>query len=502
MHIRSSKNLLLFLLLLLGALTLGVGWWMYTDQSHSHTPSITVTEDTVTRQVAVSGTVTQRNTAHLSFPAQGTIDRILVEEGDRVAADEVVATLNMSGLQDDIREAQATLAEAIASQQELLAGPTDLSRSVIDTQVRHAEEHLQRVKEEQAQLITTARRTLLSTDLAAVPVNPEERMPIPTVSGTYRCEETGTYRVAVFSSSAESGFSMRVTGLEEDVVPGSFTQSVPFGSCGLRIQLTEGLHYNRTEWTIDVPNTASSFYIKNSNAYETAKLTAQNAIEAAQDALDLAIQQRARDTAPTRSEQVAQANARIAQIEARIDRLQTREIDHTLRAPFAGSVTRVDAVAGETVGSSPVITILGAQHTDYELTVRVPEIDITHILPGQPAHIQFDARPDEIFNGEITYVATAPIDVHGVTYYEATVRIADAPPWIRIGLHADVDIEVDSQTGPRVPLGFIADAGTDPAVFTGSAREPIRVPVDIALIGTDGYAHVTGIDSGTTLIAP
>ncbi len=475
--------------------------WLAASQNNNR-PSFTVETGVVEQALNVSGTIRSESTARLAFSSPGMVEQVAVREGDQVAAGTILARLEARGLEQELAEARAGLSEAIAQQQDLLRGASSEVVSFAETNVAATAAQLERVQQEQQRAIDTARQTLLSTDLAAFPLNPQERAPAPTISGTYRCADEGTYQFVLFRSGADSGFSMRVSGLEETTVPVSFTQAVPFGECGLRARFTEDLFYNNTRWEISVPNTVSSQYLVNRNRYQTAQLTAENAIAAAADALALAERQRDRDTAPTRSEQIAQANARIAQLEARIARLEVRRDDFLIRAPFAGTVTTVDITAGESIATAPVITILG-EIEQFELRVRVPEIDITELAVGQDARVTFDARRNEPVPATISFISPLPVDIDGVAYFEAFLRLEEQTAWLRSGLNADVAIITQSSPeAVRLPTGFLDSDGESTFVRTRRDEQERRVPVEVILLGSNGFAAVNGIDVGTVVIAP
>ena len=502
MSLPRTKHLVSFTIVMLAVAGLFVGYAVYTNNNNADRATTVVEEGTVEHAIAVTGRIVSEQTGQLSFPISDTVTSVAVREGDTVATGDTLATLETDAISEELREAQGALREAMANQREILAGPTTESRQVIETNVRIAEEQLARTRAEAERQVENARRVLLSTDLIADPVDEEERTPAPTISGTYRCEADGQYQFRVFRSNAESGFSIRVSGLEDDTIPVSFTQAVPFGDCGLRARFSESVHFNRTEWTVAVPNTASSQYIANQNALESAELEADNAITAAEEALHLAIEQRDRDTAPTRSEQREQADARIAQIESRIAGLEKRRANHTLRAPFSGVVTDVSIRSGETVSGSPVITVLGADDT-YELEARIPEVDINTIDTEQTARIYFDAAPDEPVLGTVRYISPVPREIDGVAYFHARIEIPDQPRWLRPGLNADIDIITNSYTDVlRIPTSYLKQEEDGATVYIPAGDQRQEIAVTVPFIGTDGYAVVEGLTAGDTVIRP
>ena len=480
----------------------GYGSWQliggWNDSTEPET--IQVTSGTVTRSVALTGVAADNSRTTLAFPSNGTVASIAVNEGDEVTAGQILATLSLQGQDDEVKAAEAALQEAIAAQRELLLGLTEEGRQVLETTVANAQNTLEQTRREQDRAVANARRVLMNSTPTAFPKDPEERTPAPGISGTYECEDSGSYEFTVFRSNAESGFSARVSGLESDTIPISFTQSVPFGSCGLRVSFTENVLYNRTEWVVPLPNTNAPDYTVNRNAYEAALTTRENRIDVAKDQLRLAEQQRDRDVAPSRPEQIDQANARISQAESRLSQARRTLSDTQLVAPADGTITDVDIRIGEVVTGNPIIT-MARQETAPSIEVRVPEIDITDVEVGQFAAVVFDARSTETYEGKVSRISPLPTIIDGVAYFIATITLKEPPSFLRSGLNADVDIITDEMNDvATIPIAAVSNLSEDPVVRVQTTDGYKTKPVSILLQGTDGYLAIDGIDVDTSII--
>ena len=482
----------------------GIGygsWQLVADWNNSaEFETLEVTTGTVTQSIALTGVVTDNSRISLAFPINGTVASIEVNEGDEVTTGQLLATLSLQGQGDEVKTAEAALQEAIAAQRELLLGLTEEGRQVLETTVANAQNALEQTRREQDRAVANARRALMNSTPTAFPKDSEERAPAPSISGTYECEDSGSYEFTVFRSSAESGFSTRVSGLESDTIPVSFTQSVPFGSCGLRISFTENILYNRTEWVVPLPNTSAPDYTANRNAYETALTSRENRLDLAKDQLRLAKEQRDRDIAPSRPEQIEQANARIAQAESRLSQARRTISDTQLLAPTDGIITEIGTRIGEVVTGNPVI-IMANQRTAPSIEVRVPEIDITDVEVGQVATVVFDARSSETYKGTISRISPLPTTIDGVTYFIATVALSEPPSFLRSGLNADIDIIVTSEHNvPTLPIAALANISDEPFVQVITGDSYRKQSVSILLRGTDGLVALDGIAVGTEVI--
>ena len=460
----------------------------------------TVTRGTVQQIVSVSGTVHAVGSADLAFPVSGIIERIHVSEGMSVMKGDVLATLAHDDLNADYQDAEAALLIAKANQIELIQGQRAEARDVSKTTADIAREELARVTAEQDERVASAYRTLLSSDLAAVPEKSDNEDVPPTITGTYTCE-AGTYFLDIFSSKARSGISYALSGLEKGTFTAYMESSAPMGACGLRIQFDADENYASSRWIVAVPNTESASYLTNLNAYNLAVTSRTNAIRAAEQKLTLAEQTLALDTAAPRNEALMRAEAEVLQAEAQLRVARTRIDDHILTAPFDGTITNVEPLAGEAIQAEPIITIL-SPHA-YELTALIPEIDITKVRDGQKAQVVFDARADEIIPATITFISPLAEEVDGVSYFEAKLALEAETPWLRSGLNADIDIIVESHDNvTRLPKRYVIENDGSYTVQIPQGEASTTVPIEVLFKGNDGFVEVANIQEGTTVIAP
>ncbi len=496
----SSRSLSVFFA---GVVITGVLFMLFSILRHQPPEYITAVADTgtVRQLVSVSGIAEAEQTAELAFPTAGIIDEVFVQQGDVVAAGDILLTLDSRALEADREDAEAALTRAIANRNELLAGPTGEARAVTNQTVLLREEQLATTKETEAKKIENAYRALLSNDLEAVSKKYDEDSTPPTISGTYTCEDTGEYVISIFSSSAASGYSYSLSGLESGTSVASVDQPIALGECGLRIQLDPDSVYGNSEWTISVPNVSSPSYITNLNNYTLTRSQAESAIALAEQEVKVAEVTATNTNAPARTEAITRANAEINQAEAQLARVNATLADRTLRAPFPGTITTIDVLPGETVTSEPVVTLLAEQA--FDVTARIPEIDIGKLLVGQRVEMLFDAKPDSIVAGTISYLSLKATEIDGVSYYEATITFDEIPNWLRSGLNADIDIIVAEVTDSvRVPARFVTKTETGFVVLKQTGETVATTTIQVSLDGNDGWVALTGITSGDIIVAP
>ncbi len=496
---RKRTYIIIAIILIISAITLMIKTFNTDTDDRA---SVQVDIGTVRQSVSVSGVAEAKNIVSLGFQTSGILQKLNVNEGDKVTTGTVLAELDPGTLSAEQAEILATIERAEAERAELIAGTSEESRSSADQTVTLKKNALENVIQIEAQKVANSRRALLSSGLSAYPEDKEEESIAPVVSGTYTCDQEGVYEIKMFRSQSDSGYSFNLTGLETGTFLASTNQAAPFGDCDLRLKFDPNSRYGNTIWYIDIPNKKSSTYTANKNAYELALVQQDSNIKLAEQELKVAEAEAIKIKAPARAEALAKANASISQAEARLAKLNIDRNNRLLTAPFDGTITKTNALPGEVVGSTPIITLLG--ENNFELVARIPEIDIVNITEGQKAEVRFDARLDEIVPATVNLISVEGSDIGGVTYFEVRLTFDEKPTWLRSGLNADLDIIVEEVTDTlRVPRRFVDEKdGVYSVVLNASNQRVATTTVDVVLVGNDGYVAVNGLTEGDIVVAP
>ena len=461
----------------------------------------TVETGTIEQLVSVSGTVEARGSADLTFPTAGRVETVEVSKGDTVERGQVLATLERNTLLAEQAAAVAALRITEADYTELLNGPSVDQRDVTTTTVSQAESNLIRVTAEEEEKVANAKRALYSSDLEAFLVSGSKASVAPTITGTYLCDLSGEYELDMYRSSTNSGYSYLLSGLESGVFEAGTSFSEPMGKCGLRAQFTPDTHYGSTIWRVPIPNMNGASYVTNLNAYQLALEQADKNITAAAEAVDLVKKEQTLENAAPRSEALQRSKATVDQARARVAAASAAVQDRVLKAPFAGTITDLDIVAGETIGSEPIMTLLSEE--SFELTVRIPEIDISKVHEGQEARATFDAKSSERVPLTIDFVSPLATEIDGVAYFEATLSFTDIPSWIKAGLNADVDIVTDSMADVLVlPKRYIKEYDDYSTVLLLKDDLQVETKVETGFEGSSGLVEITGLTEGDLVVAP
>lgn len=451
--------------------------------------------------VSVSGLIKADNTADLSFPVTGTVKSINVEEGDNVALGDILITLDTASLLADRREAVGNLAIAEANKNELVSGVRSEARDVTTVGIISAEAELERITREEDEKVKNAERALNSSDLEAFPVYKSTDNIAPTITGTYTCTNQGEYNLEMFASGADSGYSYKLSGLESGIASAYTSNPGTLGSCGLRIQFPLGERFGSTDWIVPIPNKNGSSYTTNLNTYELAVKQRANKVAVATEALNLAQKQQVLENAAPRSEALDRANAEIMKNQARVSAIDAMIADRILTAPFDGTISKINTKTGETVGTSPIVSIVSEE--TFVITARIPEIDIAKIQVGQRAEVIFDAATDDTLEAHLVFISPVATEIDGVAYFEAKLEFTDPPTWLKVGLNADVDIITNEATDVlKVPKRFISRDNNKDYILIRENDTTIKQEISTGFVGNDGYVEIFDLEPGTVIVAP
>lgn len=104
------------------------------------------------------------------------------------------------------------------------------------------------------------------------------------------------------------------------------------------------------------------------------------------------------------AEEIAMAEALIAQAEAAVAALQTQVAKMTLESPIDGIVTSRSAHSGEAaLAGATLLTV--ANLDEVKLTVYIPENELGRVYLGQEVEVQVDSFPGQVFTGTVSYIS-------------------------------------------------------------------------------------------------
>lgn len=430
-RLKGHKNKIIIAAILVA----GVSFWIYQSRASGSTAvryvTAPVTKGTITSAVSGTGQVAASDQVDLKPQTSGTLTNVAVKQDQQVKAGDIVATVDSQSAVNQVNSAKASLAQAQANYDTVMAGATSNDIATAQLSVKSAQQALDKAKQDyqntetaQQQAVSKANSTLMNTGLTAQQSDTLTTATV-TLSGSYTGQINGQYNVSIYTGAGGLYYSVSGLGMEN----GQLTRGLdlPLGN-GLYINFgTSGDLYPTTSWTIDVPNTKSSSYLTNLNAYNSALETqkeqlqaAQNSINTAQNSLDQANLALQTKQAPPTDAAVASAKAQLQSAEANLQNAETTYSNTIVRVPFDGIIAKVSQQSGDQANPSTAVATEVTKQQIAEITLN--EVDAAKVQTGQKATLTFSAVPDLSISGQVAEVDSIGTVTQNVVNF--TVKIA------------------------------------------------------------------------------
>jgi HlyD family secretion protein len=138
------------------------------------------------------------------------------------------------------------------------------------------------------------------------------------------------------------------------------------------------------------------------------------------------------------------AQARLDNAEVQVSAANAALSDLELRAPFAGTVTRLYLRPNEWLTPGQPVLLLADLAKMYVETTDLNEIDVARVQVADTAIVTFDALPEVVVNGIVTRIADKASEGSGVNY-TVLIELDEIPTDVRWDMTAFVDIEVGNE---------------------------------------------------------
>lgn len=390
-------------LLIMGVLGMG-GFAAYNQYSASQRQETrrrvqTVSVDRADAAITISanGTVQPAQSVNVSPKSSGVLKQLLVKEGDRVSAGQILAYMDDSNLQGQLIQAQAQVANAEANLKKLESGNRPQEIAQVQAQLAAAQANLDKlIAGNRPQEIAQARSQLAAAEAnlqqAELNYNQNQRL---FSSGALSQREFDTSRTTLATARAQVEQARQATNLQQS---------------GTRPE----------------------------------DITAARA-QVEQLRQSLSLQQEG-----NRSEDIEAARAQMMSAQGQLKTVQTQINDTVIRAPFSGVITRKFADPGSfvtpTTSSSAVSSATSssilALASINQVVAKVPETSISRIKIGQRVTIEADAFPGKSFTGTVVQVAKQSTVDQNVTNFEVKTSIDDPQNSLQAGMNTNVKFNV------------------------------------------------------------
>jgi HlyD family secretion protein len=412
------------------------------------TPMPAVKADT---RVIADGHVVPIQSADLSFSTTGIVEEVLVAEGDKVEAGQLLARLgnarqaaSLLQAQADAQRVQARLDQVAAGSRAqeivgaraaveiaqakldgLTAGPTSAQVAAAQANVAQAQAALDKAQNPANAAEVAAAKADMDNAAAKVRMAQSEFDQIGEIAG--------------------SGASPQALALEQ--------RTNEYNAAKARYEVAQ-----RGPDPADIANARAQLDRARADlagvqapARPADVNAAQAEVRRAQSQLDLLL-------AGPQAEELRVAEADLAAAQAGIKQAEAVLAETELRAAFAGTVAAVDAVVGQQVNPGSPVVRLGDFSNWLIETRDLTELRVVGLRPGDRAQIAFDAIPGLELPGQVMRIRSIGQNTQGdITY---TVVVAPDRNDDRLLWNMTAKVMLDPGSGPGAITGDLAKRAT------------------------------------------
>ena len=430
-------------------------------ESSKPTPTPRVSK-TYTSVVSVTGEVRPARWAVISSQSGGRVIKVLVEQGDHVAAGDLLVRLDTADLELSLQIAQQEVAAQQAALDRLLKGATEkvVARAERDNaqQVAQAEIALQvsQQKLEQARVqdprydVDAARAMVRQIKLQLSQARAQD--PTPQVTAA----EVELERAKIALDDAQDEYKKSLDRPWEDQkIRDALAKQLKQAQLNYRLAQANLQSAQNAQKAHAIGLQVIAAQLEAAQARLAGAIAAQQAYTATLKSLDAQVQAarlrldylRAWDNPyldkPT-EEEIAQARARLRQAELSVKQIERQIKEAEVRAPFDGTVGVVKVRVGEMTSPGQPLAIIGDLSTLRVETTDLDEVDVARVSLDQEATVTFDALPERAFKGKVTRISPMAEPGSGGVNYTVVIELEKPDPALRWGMTAFVDINVKS----------------------------------------------------------
>ena len=370
-----------------------VGYFFYSSRqsaSQSQYQTVALTRGDLSASVGATGTVRAVQSAALSWQTSGIVEKVHVKIGDAVKAEQVLADLVQTSMSQSVIMAEVDLINAQNDMEDLMKSTLGLSQAQLDLAnakqaVDDAQDKVDSISYQRAD-DNLIQQTKANIDLAS--------KEITLANDNYK------------------RFAKRPDGDAD--------------KAAALLRLTTA----RQNYDDLVSN--YNWYTGKPDELEVETYKADLALAQAQQADAQREVDRLIGGIP--QSDIDAINARIAAAQSTINMGK-------IIAPFAGTVTQVDTIAGDMVNPS-TFAIRVDDLSDLLIDLQISEVDINNLQVGQVVQVTFDAIQGQSFAGEVTEISHYGTSTGTGVNFSVTVKLTETDEAIRPGMTAAVSITV------------------------------------------------------------
>lgn len=433
---------------------------------------VNVTRGDLTMSVSGKGKIETSREARLTFGSAGKVEKMLVKEGDRVKAGDVLAKIDASPLELALNQSQMAVTQAVVALTQAQLAQQTAEYNLENT--RNSEDTL-KLALLNAQIALDIAKNNLAAGITAIDFN-------TILAELNKAKAWYDYvkRMPQGGTGDSDSWSLVLDRAKErlDTVQANYDNSLA-GYDSRQVNLKKK-QVEAAEKSVALAQKNIDELDKSIALHELQVTSTEQAVKQAQQAEDLA-----RESLADSRRQLGEA---------------------TIYAPFDGVVSMVLAKEGDIIPSpsmAPQTIIKIIDPDSLELVIEVDEIDIPQVKLAQEVTVNMDALPKAVFAGRVTAVYPVPLEVGGVVLYKVRINLdVQGESEIKVGMSASADIVAEKHENVLlVPSRAIGKNEQGQAIVKVKVNEQIQERAVVVGLDDGLKAEIIGgLSEGETVV--
>ncbi len=502
MAVKTGRTLRIILYIAIGLVIIGFIYAKFFRGSpESSYITAVATRGNIEQTVSVVGSTESQVRYSLQFALPGILDAVLVKEGEKVKAGDILAKLENGDLAIQLEAQNSALRIAQANLAKALAGPRNEELNLNRLKVDLAQQDYNTAVKGQYYLSSIAQGNLESSRIALDQASQNYNAAMQALAALANNDQTGR-----LVGSSSTGINSDVTGFIDNYIPAlndyfdAQNQQQAAQNKAAIDQAQNAVAQAQLALTQAQNNYQKAAYDYNRqlNDLNTNINKANIGVQSAQEQYNLAqAKPRETDVGPLKA-QINQAWDGVHLAQYRLDQAQ-------LKAPANGVVSKINYHVGEVVSSVQPFMVLDSD--GFYVKALVSEADIAKIKSQQSVTMTFDALDSSlVFNGVVAEIATAETVLQGVIYYQVKVLLQNPNEQIKPGMTANLIINTQSKSGVlSIPIRAVQYEGNQAYVQVlmkdSSGKDQVeKRNITTGIQGDENIEVLSGLQEGDQVV--
>lgn len=197
--------------------------------------------------------------------------------------------------------------------------------------------------------------------------------------------------------------------------------------------------------------------------------------------------------------QTAEVKVQMARLT--LERSRGEVQDAIVKAPFAGTVLKTFAEAGDLLGTNASIALFG-DVSRLRLSAEVDEFDISKLALGQQVTISGDSVGEESIRSQVESISPIAEIVNNISIFTVSAVVQNEDGRLRPGMSADFSILIKSDKGLVVPSKTVSTVRGRSYIEVLQNTEVVKKRVEIGANDGINLVVLSGIDEGALVVVP